>query len=121
MDMTAVYLEIQQSIHSGAIASLPKERLAQFSAALARPQAYTHFSAPEFPQVCETVRALLIARSNEEALAKIPSPAPSPSAAIANNKRDWHDKPVGRVGIGVGIAVLAFLAVSLVKQCTGLP
>jgi len=121
MDMTAVYLEIQQSINSGAIASLPKERLAQFSAALARPQAYTHFSAPEFPQVCETVRTLLIVRSNEEALGKIPNPAASPPTEPTNSKTDWHEKPLGKVWLIVVGGVLLALTVYALRNYIGIP
>ena len=34
---------------------------------LSRPNAYTHFGAREFPQICETVRTLLIVRMSEDA------------------------------------------------------
>ena len=103
--MTALYLEIQQSVHSGVIVSLSTDRLAQFSAALARPQAYTHFSAPEFPQVCETVRMLLTARLNEN---------------VANAKNGWHSKPIGMLGIGVFIVIISAFALYLLSQYLGI-
>jgi hypothetical protein len=107
MSMESVYLEIQQSINSGAVASLSKEKLAQFSAALSRSQAYAYFGASEFPQVCETVRALLIARSTEEALAKIPNPTPQPSP---NNPNRIHDIGVGAIIVVVGAAAIWVIA-----------
>jgi len=57
---------------------------------------------------------------DEEMLSKIPSPTSSPSANITNNKQGWHDKPIGRVGIGVVIAVLAFLVIYIIKSHFGI-
>lgn len=61
----SIYDEIKQSIGLGKLSTLSKEKLVDYSAALARPQAYAHFGASEFPQVCETIRTLLIVRSND--------------------------------------------------------
>jgi hypothetical protein len=74
-----IFREIKQSIGSGEIAALPKEKLVQFSAALAQSQAYTYFSASQFPQICKTVELHLAARLHEEALAKVPNPTASPT------------------------------------------
>ena len=62
---TSIYNEIRQHINSNTISTLPKEKLEQFSDALARSQAHAHFSAPEFPRVCDRVKTLLITRSIE--------------------------------------------------------
>lgn len=121
MSARDIYQDIRHSINSGSIASLPKDTLARFSAALARSQAYTHFGASEFPQICETVRALLIVRSNEEGLAKKPDPTGTPSGNEKNETQGWHDKPIGRVGIGLAIGVLVLLAAYLLRHNLGLP
>lgn len=62
-----MYLEIQQSINSGSVFSLPRQKLECFVAALSRSQAYTHFGASEFPSTCETVRMALSRRVSEDA------------------------------------------------------
>ena len=97
----SIYDEIRQNINSGVIASLPKERLEQFLAALARAQAYTHFGASEFPRVCETVKTLLIARSNEKSLAP-----PSPNASI-ETKSGWIRRNGGVLVLGTLASLLA--------------
>jgi hypothetical protein len=60
------------------------------------------------------------ASHNEEMLSKIPSPTSGPAANITNNKQGWHDKPIGRIGIGVVIAVLAFLVIYFIKSHFGI-
>jgi hypothetical protein len=67
MSTTQVYLEIRESINSGTVFSLPRERLEQFVAALSEASAFTHFSAPEFPGTCETIRMALSMRVSEDA------------------------------------------------------
>ncbi len=62
-----MYLEIRQSINSGSVFSLPREKLEQFVAALSRANAFQNFSAPEFPGTCETVRMALSMRVSEDA------------------------------------------------------
>ncbi len=62
-----MYIEIQQSINSGAVFSLPRKTLEQYVAALSMSQAFTHFSASEFPGTCETVRMALAMRVSEDA------------------------------------------------------
>lgn len=108
----SIYSEIRQSINSGAIASLSKDKLAVYSAALARPQAYTHFGASEFPQVCETVKTFLITRSNEEALAKIENPIPQPPT---NKPNHLHD-----IGVGTLIAVLSAAVIWVLAHYLGI-
>jgi len=106
-----IFREIKQSIGSGEISSLPKEKLVQFSAALAQSQAYTYFSAPQFPQICKTVELHLAARLNEESLAKVPNPTPNPSA----------DKPnhIHNIGVGVLIVVLGAAAIWVIAFYLG--
>jgi hypothetical protein len=60
MSMTGDLEAVRDSINSGAIADLPAKRLEEFSIILCRSQAFTHFGASEFPQICETVRAHLL-------------------------------------------------------------
>lgn len=67
MSMESVYLEIRRSINTGAVFSLPREKLEQFVAALSMTNAYAHFSAPEFPGTCETVRMALSMKVSEDA------------------------------------------------------
>ena len=117
MDAEHVYTEIQNCINSGTIAALSRDKLTEFSVALARSQAYTYFGASEFPQICETVRALLLTRS----AGVVPGPASSPPADIKDKTKEWHDKPLGKVGIGLFIAVLAFLAIYLLRSHLGIP
>lgn len=65
-DMEHVYIEIQQRINSGAVFSLPREKLERFVAALSMSNAFTHFSASGFPGTCETVRMALSIRISED-------------------------------------------------------
>ena len=67
MSMESVYIEIHQSINTGAVFSLQREKLEQFVAALSMANAYTHFSASEFPGTCETVRMALSMKVSEHA------------------------------------------------------
>lgn len=60
MSMTDDLDALRDSINSGAIADLPAKRLEEFSVILCRSQAFAHFGASEFPQICETVRAHLL-------------------------------------------------------------
>jgi len=99
--MNNIYNEIRQNINSGNIASLPKETLEQYSIALARAQAYTHFGASEFPRVCETVSTLLIARSNEKLLTP-----PHPNASIGT-KNGWIHRNGGTLILGILASLLA--------------
>ena len=116
MDPEYIYTEIRHSINSGAIATLPRHKLTEFSVALARSQAYTHFGASEFPQICELVRTLLLASS----AGIVPNPTSGPAAAIEDKAKDWHDKPLGKIGIGIFVAVLAFLAIYLLRSHLGI-
>ena len=55
------------SVFSGGdISTCTKSELERFAVMLSRPKAFTHFPAPSFPQLCETVRTLLIVRMSEE-------------------------------------------------------
>ena len=66
MSKESIYLEIRRSITTGAVFSLPREKLEQFVAALSMTNAYAHFSAPEFPATCETVRMALSMKISED-------------------------------------------------------
>lgn len=74
--LIATYHEIQGSINSGAIFSLPKEKLQQFTSALTRPHANANFGKSEFPGICETVRMVLSTRNQEDMARKAPSAQP---------------------------------------------
>lgn len=51
---------IRESLNSGAISSLPKERLEHFAVVLCHPHAFSFFGNHQFPQICETVRLHLL-------------------------------------------------------------
>lgn len=121
MNKISIYDEILHNISSGSMASLPAEKLAQFSVALARPQAYTHFGASAFPQICDTVRTLLATRSNEETLSKIPHPTTGPSTNSANEIHNPRFKiSLLRIAEGVFIAVLAIIFIWVLNHYLGL-
>ena len=115
-----MYKEIRKAINTGEIANLPKEKLAEFSAALSRSNAFTFFNVHEFPRICETVNTLLLAKSNEEVLSKVPSPVASPPAEIPDKKKDWHEKPFGKILLPVVAGVIVFLLGYLLKQALGI-
>ena len=114
-----IYKEIRKAINTGEIANLPKAKLAEFSAALARSNAYTFFNVHEFPRINETVNTLLLAKSNEEVLSKVPTPTASPPAEIPDKKKDWHEKPLGKIWLTVAGGVILVLATYLLKQALG--
>jgi hypothetical protein len=58
--------DVAKEINSGNIATLPRDRLEQFAAALCNPLAPLHFSGSLYAQVCETVRLGLIVRISED-------------------------------------------------------
>ena len=62
----AEYLALNHLFAGGDISSSSKKELERFSVMLSRPNAFTHFGAASFPQICETVRTLLIVRMSEE-------------------------------------------------------
>ena len=115
-----IYKEIRKAINTGEIANLPKEKLTEFSAALGRSNAFTFFNVHEFPAIRETVSTHLIARSNEEALTKVPNPTAGPPAEMPDKEKDWHEKPLGKIGLMVGGGVLLVLATYLLKQALGI-
>ena len=112
MSMSDVYNEIRQSINSGEIYKLPKEKLEQFSTALARSQAHSHYSKSEFPQICETVRALLIQRTNTEQLSEL-------FAQSTDENKDriaWYNKALGRIALGVIVVLLGAIVIWLINH-----
>jgi len=62
----AEYVELNHLVSGGDIATSSKPELERFAVMLARPNAFTQFGAASFPQICETVRTLLIVRMSEE-------------------------------------------------------
>lgn len=65
--MSASFHTIKQSIESGEIEKASKDQLQQYAILLSRSQAYGAFGASSYPQVCETVRTLLIVRMSQDA------------------------------------------------------
>ena len=61
------YGQILSQVETGTIAALSKAELERIAIALCRGNAYSHFTSASFPQVCETVRTLLIVRMSEDA------------------------------------------------------
>jgi hypothetical protein len=62
----AEYAALNSIFLSGNIAASSKKELERFAIALSRPHAPAHFGASSYPQICETVRTLLIVRMSEE-------------------------------------------------------
>jgi hypothetical protein len=60
------YLALNHVFAGGDISGCSKADLERFATMLSRPNASTHFGASSFPQICETVRTLLIVRMSEE-------------------------------------------------------
>lgn len=60
------YLNLSHLIAGGNISSSSKLDLERYAVMLCRPNAFTHFGAASFPQICETVRTLLIVRMSEQ-------------------------------------------------------
>ena len=59
-DDSNILSELKGSINSGTIAKLPAKRIEEFSAALCRSKAFTHFGSNQYPQICETIRTHLL-------------------------------------------------------------
>lgn len=61
------YVKLGQMFAGGDISQASKSELERFAVMLSRPNAFTHFGKTDFPQVCETVRTLILVRMSEEA------------------------------------------------------
>ena len=61
------YVPLQHVFAGGNISKASKPELERFAVMLSRPSAYTHFGERDFPQICETVRTLILVRMSEEA------------------------------------------------------
>lgn len=61
------YRELHRLLSDGDITKSTKTELERFAVMLSRPDAHVKFGWTSFPQVCETVRTLLIVRMSEEA------------------------------------------------------
>lgn len=62
----ADYLALNHLFSGGDISSCTKAELERFAVMLSRPRAFEHFGASSFPQICETVRTLILVRMSEE-------------------------------------------------------
>lgn len=61
------YVKLGHMFAGGDISKASKSELERFAVMLSRPSAFTHFGKSDFPQVCETVRTLILVRISEEA------------------------------------------------------
>ena len=61
------YHNLSTTFAGGDISKATKSELERFAVMLSRPQASGHFDRNSFPQVCETVRLLILVRISEEA------------------------------------------------------
>jgi len=61
------YHQIRQRFENGEIEKASKDDLQRIAVLLSRANAYAHFGPASYPQICETVRTLLIVRMSEEA------------------------------------------------------
>ncbi len=62
----ADYTDLNRLLSSGDISVCSKTELERFAVMLSRLNAYAHFSSYAFPQICETVRTLIVVRMSEE-------------------------------------------------------
>lgn len=60
------YGSLNAVFSGGDISASSKQELERFAVMLSRPNAFTYFGASSFPQICETVRTLLMVRMSEE-------------------------------------------------------
>ena len=63
----ADYHDLSMAFAGGDISKATKSELERFAVMLSRPQAYLQFGERDYPQVCETVRLLILVRISEEA------------------------------------------------------
>jgi len=61
------YTHLQHLFTGGDISKASKSDLERYAVMLSRPHASSHFNSASFPQVCETVRTLILVRISEEA------------------------------------------------------
>ena len=66
----ADYVALDHVFSGGDISACSKGELERFAVMLSRPKAYEHFGASSFPQICETVRTLILVRMSEESNAQ---------------------------------------------------
>jgi hypothetical protein len=60
------YVELTHVFAGGDISKASKAELERFAVMLSRPTAFTNFNEQDFPQICETVRTLILVRISEE-------------------------------------------------------
>lgn len=101
-EVLPLHMQIQQSINSGTVFSLPRSKLEEFVAFLSRPRVSDNFSASEFPATCETVRMALSIRVGEDANAQ--AKRESRIALIVSSAA----LVVGLVSVGAAIWPLVF-------------
>lgn len=90
----ADYAELHHLLSGGDITKSTKTELERFAVMLSRPDAHVKFGWANFPQVCETVRTLLIVRMSEEA-----------------NKEATQ---ISRIALGVAVVALIFSGVQAI-------
>lgn len=61
------YVSLSHIFAGGDISKASKAELERYAVMLSRPNAFQHFGASGFPQICETVRTLIQVRMSEEA------------------------------------------------------
>jgi uncharacterized protein YjaG (DUF416 family) len=61
------FSRLKSIVFRGDISKASKEELERFAVILSRPNAYDRYGKADFPQVCETVRTLMIVRMSEQA------------------------------------------------------
>lgn len=61
------YVELQHVFAGGNISKASKTELERYAVLLSRPHAYSHFGSSQYPQMCDSVRTLIMARISEEA------------------------------------------------------
>jgi hypothetical protein len=59
------YADLKQKIHAGELANATRQELVRYNTILNHGFAWTHFAEREYPQVYETVRALLAVRTSK--------------------------------------------------------
>lgn len=62
----ADYVELTHVFAGGDVSKASKAELERFAVMLSRPTAFTNFNESDYPQICETVRTLILVRISEE-------------------------------------------------------
>ena len=60
------YEVLRAAVNEGRLLTASRTELERFARTICLPQAFTHFSGPEWPQITETIRLMLLVRISEE-------------------------------------------------------